>query len=401
MTPVWKKRTAGPTRHGDPDVAIATYLEELRHAEVAGAPTPAAALNGLGDAHLDKGEIVSAIDYYRQAAEVYEREGMHDNAIACCKKIRRYAPGDEDVGLMLGRYYAAKGLKADAITELGTYADRHAKGGRHRETIEVLREIVRLDPQRMERREQLAKLLADEGRRDEAMIEYRSLLNDYRAEGALAGLERVRSAVSALEAPPPALTAVTPPPPMTPPVVLELEHTSYEEHIAPVSEAPQPAPAQVPPVVPRPAPAEAPPERAPVTPTEAPATIPETPVESAVAAEIHAAAGRIEPAARQLVAAAYGFRTAGRWQEAVAAYRRLAQLEHASAEDFAAWAECARQAGEAPKVLEALAATARWNLARDDRPAARRAAEEMLLLDPNSAIATDILEQVGTSLPRG
>jgi len=388
-------------------VAIATYLEELRHAEVAGAPTPAAALNGLGDAHLDKGETVSAIDYYRQAAEVYEREGMHDNAIACCKKIRRYAPGDEDVGLMLGRYYAAKGLKADAITELGAYADRHAKSGRRRETIEVLREIVRLDPQRMERREQLARLLADEGRRDEAMIEYQALLDHYRAEGDLAGLERARSAVSALEAPPPALTAVAPPPPVTPParvsppVVLELEHTSYEEQIATVSEAPQPAPTQVPPVVSRPAPAAAPPERALVTPPEAPATIPETPVEAAVAAEIHAAAGRIEPAARQLAAAAHGFQVAGRWQEAVAAYRRLAQLEHASADDFAAWAECARQAGEAPKVLEALAATARWNLARDDRPAARRAAEEMLLLDPNSAIATDILEQVGTSLPRG
>ena len=69
--------------------------------------------------------------------------------------------------------------------------------------------------------------------------------------------------------------------------------------------------------------------------------------------------------------------------------------------EFAAWAECARQAGEAPKVLEALSVTARWHLARDERREARRAAEEMLLIDPHSAVATEILARVGTSLPRG
>jgi tetratricopeptide (TPR) repeat protein len=418
MNPTWKKRNTGPTRHQDPDVAIASYLEELRQAEVAGAPTPAAALNGLGDAHLDKGDAVSAIDYYRQAAEVYEREGMHDNAIACCKKIRRHAPGDMDVGLMLGRYYAAKGLRADAIGELETYADRHARSGHRRETIEVLREILRLDPERTGHREQLARHLTEEGRAEEAMAEYRLALERYRAQGDLPGLDRTRTALAALEAPPaepapaptidpaappvpaPTIGPAAPPVPATPPAPtagpapfeLELEPTSYDEAPAPEPAAvAEPTPAVAVPDEPPPGLLEAPP----------PITVPESPDEAAAAAEEHAAAGRIEPAARNLAAAALGYRAAGRWQEAVSAYRRLAQLDRASADDFAAWAECARQAGEAHKVLEALAAAARWNLARDDRQAARRAAEEMLLLDPNSSIATDILEQVGTSLPRG
>ena len=61
-------------RHGDPDEAIARYLEELRQASVQGAAPPAASLNGLGDAYLDKGDLDSAVDHYRQSAEAYARE---------------------------------------------------------------------------------------------------------------------------------------------------------------------------------------------------------------------------------------------------------------------------------------------------------------------------------------
>jgi hypothetical protein len=91
---------------------------------------------------------------------------------------------------------------------------------------------------------------------------------------------------------------------------------------------------------------------------------------------------------------------AGRWEEAVGAYRRLAQTGGAAPDDFAAWAESARQAGALSQVVEALTAAARWSLDRGDHAGARRAAEEMLLLDPDSSTASDILERVGTSLPR-
>ena len=85
----------------------------------------------------------------------------------------------------------------------------------------------------------------------------------------------------------------------------------------------------------------------------------------------------------------------------MSSYRHLSELGRIASQDFAAWAECARQMGEASKVLEALATAARWHLEHGDEPAARRAASEMLLIDPNSVLATDILEQMGTSLPRG
>lgn len=291
MSHRWKKRPVS-TRHADPDAAIAGYLEELRQAERAGAPTPAAALNGIGDAHLDKGDVVSAVDHYRQAAEVYERTGMHDNAIACCKKIRRHVPQDLGVRLVLGRLYAAKGLTADALASLEEYVDGQLRAGGRLEAIEALREVVRLAPERAEHREQLERLVAEDDRRD--------------AAGAPAAGE----------------------------VMVERE-----------------------------------------------------PPDDGTAGHLATAAARL--------------REAGRWPEAVLVYRRLAQLEQAAPGDFAAWAECARQSGEASSLLEALAASARWHLACGDREGARRAAEEILLVDPDSAVATEVLDRLGMPLPRG
>jgi tetratricopeptide (TPR) repeat protein len=385
MTPFWKKSSPTPSRHADPDAAIAAYLEELHQAEVAGAATPAAALNGLGDAYLDRGDAISAIDYFRQAAEVYEREGMHDNAIACCRKIRRYAPDDPEVGLMLGRYYAAKGLRADAVTELGSYAAKQEGLGRRREAIEALREVTRLTPERPAPRERLGRLLAEEGQREEALSLLREALDTYRTGGDEDGAQRAESEIARLEraAVPPPPEVVTPPEVVAPPEVAGPDVAAFPEvdalEVAPpevaaplvIDERPEPAAAR---------PVAAPPSELDIERTSYETELTPAELERA-SAEQHA--------------------DAGRWSDAVISYRHLAELGRIASEDFATWAECARQMGEASKVLEALATSARWHLDRHDEAVARRAASEMLLIDPNNVLATDILEQMGTSLPRG
>ncbi len=376
MVPLWGKRAPGPTRHVDPESAMARYREELRQADSAGAPMPPAAYNGLGDAFLDQGDIASAVDAYRQAALAYEGEGMYDNAIACCKKIRRHAPEDDHVGLMLGRYYATKGLRFDALRELEAHAARLAREGRRRDVIETLRAIVGIEPGRLEVRERLARALAEEGQKDEAEREYREVMDSYRERDDLEGVQRVRTEAEALRQPAPVAPPRPAPPTesrhVPPPSALEIEPTSYVDHAAEGPGLARPAGSPAPPPPPAQAAAVPPPRAAATAPPDA---------EGA-------------DTARRLYAAR-------RWAEAVHAFRLLSQADRATSEDFTAWAESARQAGDASQVLEALKAAARWNLARGDRPAARRAAEEMLLLDPDSAVATDILERVGTSLPRG
>ncbi|MFN2383036.1 MAG: tetratricopeptide repeat protein [Gemmatimonadota bacterium] len=426
MTPLWKRPDGTPTRHLDPDSAIADYLEALRRAEVAGGSPPATALNGLGDAYFDKGDLVSAIDYYRQAAEVYAREGMYNNAIACCRKIRRYAPDDPQVGLLLGRFYAAKGLEADALAELESHAERQVRTHNRRGAIEALQEITRLAPARTGRREQLARLYVEDGRRDAGAEEYQAALRGYRGEGDSAAAERVRAALAELGAAtasgtpiaapapsPPAqldLTARVDPAPVAPLAApdpgprsasLEIERTSYDDEPAASLPAGMEGPALT--IAQGVDDADSPRGDVGGDPTsELEAVVGRDPRayrEMIALAGRYAADSRREQAARYLLAAAEGLQNDLRWPEAVAAYRQLASLDRATVEHFSAWAECARQTGEASKVLEALAVAARWHLAHEDRQGARRVAEEMLLVDPHNAVASEVLEKVGTALP--
>jgi len=394
-----KKERRGPTRHGDPDEAIARYLEELRQASVQGALQPASALNGLGDAYLDKGDLDSAIDHYRQSAEAYAREGMYDNAIACCKKIRRYAPENEQAGLLLGRYYGAKGLRADAARELEAYADRRDRAGERKEAIQALEELVKIAPARTLLREKLARLYAENDQRDAAVEEYRAARVEYQSRGDREGVRRVtdllaeqgdRSATPVdaapvtRDAPAPAIepTAVMDPedgivlegrPPI--PLGLEIEHTSYADSFEDASLAP----------------VEAVQESAPSAAGYA---------DMVAMADRSASEGDFDRAAGWLIEACEGLRSQRRWEEAVDAYRKLAALGKASDDHYSAWTEAARQAGMASLVLEALSAQAHWHVDGGRRSSARKAAEEMLLVDPKNEIAAEILSKVGSSLPR-
>lgn len=442
MSSLWKKKDEGPARHADPDEAIARYLDQIQESEGTGGEAPATALHGLGDAYLDKGDLPSAVDYYRQAAEAYAKEGLYNNAIACCKKIRRHAPKEGNTALLMGRYYAAKGLEADAVRELGAYADRQRSVGDRKAVIAAVEEIVRIDPKRAGRRVELAELYLEEDRETPAISELRAALSSYQASGDAESVERVRQRLEELDAARPEepvaeKTAEEGEPvgekaPTVAPAAgsdeaegdvlggLEIERTSYvppekrEEPESPeeLEEPEEPESPEEPeeleevertdePIVPgglEEAAAEL--ERAAAELEAEPGPDrPETLDEMMEFADRAAAERETESAARLYLVAVEGFREEERWTDAVAAYRKLAGIEHAGAEDFDDWVECARQTGRAPEVLEALAAAARWHLRRGDNPAARRSAEEMLLVDPNNDIAARILERAGSALP--
>ncbi|HET9334767.1 MAG TPA: tetratricopeptide repeat protein [Gemmatimonadota bacterium] len=388
-------------RHGNPDEAIARYLEELRQANVQGAAPPAASLNGLGDAYLDKGDLDSAVDHYRQSAEAYAREGMYDNAIACCKKIQRYAPADEESGLLLGRYYGAKGLRADAARELESYADRKDRAGRRKDAILALAELVKIAPDRTLVREKLARLYAENGQRDAAVEEYRAARHAYESRGDQDAARRVADILAEqgdrAEPLPPSREerrslAETPeslgadddvsldgPPPI--PLGLEIEHTSYADSTETYSDA------------------------SPDTAEKADAVRsgragPTGYAEMVANAERAASEGDVERAASWLIEAGEGLRSQRRWEEAVDAFRKLAAFGKARDDHYGAWTEAARQTGMASLVLEALSAQARWHVEAGRRSSARKAAEEMLLVDPKNDLAAEILSQVGSTLPR-
>lgn len=199
MSPVWHRPERPPVRHTDPTGAVARYLEVIRRAEAAGSPPPAAALNGLGDAYLDLGESTQAGDHHLQAAEAYAADSLWDNAVACCRKVLRREPDHPRAALLLGRTYAAKGLEAEAVDVLSKLADRLQIGGRGREALAALEEVVRIVPRDARLRERLGRLLHEEGRGEDALREYRTALELCLRSGDPAGAEHARMRVEALE----------------------------------------------------------------------------------------------------------------------------------------------------------------------------------------------------------
>ncbi|MGH2981710.1 MAG: tetratricopeptide repeat protein [Solirubrobacterales bacterium] len=339
---------------------------------------------------------MSAVDHYRQSAEAYAREGMYDNAIACCRKIRRYAPDDENVGLLLGRFYAAKGLRADAARELEAFADHMDRGGQRKEAIAALADLVKLAPEKSLQREKLARLYAENDQRDAAVQEYRAARLEYQGRGDEEGASRVADRLAELGDR--ARPAVAPGGKAAPTEgsggTIEVAADSEKADI--VEEAP---------------PAERPliPLGLEIEPTSYSEESVDTPApgdsktgyaEMVALADRVASEGDPERAADYLVEAGQGFTSQRRWEEAVTAYRKLAELGRARDDHYAAWTEAARQAGMASLVLEALSAQARWHVEGGRRSSARRAAEEMLLVDPQNEVATEILSKVGSTLPR-
>jgi tetratricopeptide (TPR) repeat protein len=350
---------------------------------------------------------MSAVDHYRQSAEAYAREGMYDNAIACCKKIRRYAAEDPKVGALLGRYYAAKGLRADAARELEAHADRMDRAGQPAEAIAALVELLALTPDATLQREKLARLYAENDRRDAAVEEYRAARLAYEARGDREGVARVTDQMAEHgERPKPAARAREEQPDRAidtalPGLVDDADHVlddgSAIEEAAPSSAAPIPLGLEI--------------ERTSYSDREDAAERVEVdPAAGAKAsagyaemidlAERLASEGNAERAGAYLLEAGRGFVSQRRWEEAIPAYRKLAALGRARDEDYAAWTEAARQAGMASLVLEALSSQAHWHVEAGRRSSARKAAEEMLLVDPQNEIATEILSKVGSTLPR-
>lgn len=198
MSALWPRRERRPARYLDPRKALSDHGEAVRRAEAAGLPPPAAALNGLGDAYLDLGEEELAGDHHLRAAEGYAAEALYDNAIACCRKVLRRA-GHPRAALLLGRYCAAKGLVAEAVEVLTAGAERAAAAGRRRDALAALEELVRIAPGDPRLRQRLGRVLQDEGRREDALTEYRTALELCLRAGDPAGAEHARTRIDALE----------------------------------------------------------------------------------------------------------------------------------------------------------------------------------------------------------
>lgn len=113
--------------------------------------------NRMGDLHLRVGQTDQAVNAYEQAVTGYHQAGLHDNAVAICKKIMRAVPGYAEVHRSLGRISAHQGFWADARQSFLRYAQQMRAGGRPDAALDALREFAELAPDDLEVRRLIAE----------------------------------------------------------------------------------------------------------------------------------------------------------------------------------------------------------------------------------------------------
>lgn len=82
--------------------------------------------NQIGDVHLRKGDVDQACDHFEMAVDLYSTLGLHNNAVALCRKVVRLAPTRVEVRYHLARLRMDQGLRNEAGSAFSDYLD-HVK----------------------------------------------------------------------------------------------------------------------------------------------------------------------------------------------------------------------------------------------------------------------------------
>jgi tetratricopeptide (TPR) repeat protein len=84
--------------------------------------------NELADLYLKTNQKVEAYDAFIQAVDEYTRVGLHNNAVAVCKKVLRVLPGRVEVFTKLGLIRSRQGLKKEAESYYLQFLEKAAAG---------------------------------------------------------------------------------------------------------------------------------------------------------------------------------------------------------------------------------------------------------------------------------
>ena len=129
--------------------------------------------NTLGDLYLKKKNgQQSAIEKFHRAAEIFRKEGFSLKALALYKKILNIIPSDAKSLYVLGELSEEKNIVADAIKYYLSAGDLFMKQGLKTEAVRTYSKMIRLSPDNLALRKQIAEVYSKEGFVEEVSYEY-------------------------------------------------------------------------------------------------------------------------------------------------------------------------------------------------------------------------------------
>ncbi len=126
----------------------------------------------VGDLYSKLNQRPEAVETYLKVAQHYGDQGFYLKAVAVYKQVLKLDPSRVDVNIRLAELYKQLGLLSDAMTQYEVAASQLQKAGRTQESLEAIREMVELEPDNVASRIKLAELYSKEGMSQDAISEF-------------------------------------------------------------------------------------------------------------------------------------------------------------------------------------------------------------------------------------
>jgi len=126
----------------------------------------------IGDLHVRKGDRGTAIETYETVAGHYSGQGFFLKAIAVYKQILKLDPSRLDAQVKLGEMYEQLQLISDAMSVFEDVSNGFMRAGDTDQALAMLGKMVELDPEHIPVRIKYAEALSRAGRTQEAADEF-------------------------------------------------------------------------------------------------------------------------------------------------------------------------------------------------------------------------------------
>lgn len=126
----------------------------------------------IGDLYVRKGDRGSAIETYDAVAEHYSQQGFFLKAIAVYKQILKLDPSRLEAQVRLGEMYEQLQLISDAMSVFEDVSNGYMRAGDTDEALRMLGKMVQLDPDHIPIRIKYAEALSRAGRTLDAANEF-------------------------------------------------------------------------------------------------------------------------------------------------------------------------------------------------------------------------------------
>jgi pilus assembly protein FimV len=137
----------------------------------------------IGDLYAKKGAKQDATDTYLKVARFYHEQGFFVKAIAVYKQILKLDPRRVDVILKLAELYRQNGYMTEAMQHYESVAAHFHREGNTKEALETVQKLVGLDQENIATRIKLAELYSKEGKVDDAAMEFTTACEQLRRQG--------------------------------------------------------------------------------------------------------------------------------------------------------------------------------------------------------------------------